>query len=231
MISSHASTWQGQVVRSQVHRARLLLTFSNGAFSMFLRNWLGGLRALAIQHFAVVALDAPTWSLLDALGLSRHRLHYGLGNASATTPLAVQHAAGWYDPSYRRLMGERPRHVLTILSYGAFDLLLTDVDVAWLRSPWTVLYDPSRSHCHIQAMAASGAASDTRWDEAIVVRQPHPQANCVSCVNAGFLFLRRVTPSGDARGARWRGGSAAIELMKRWARALRAVGEADHNQK
>ena len=180
--------------------------------------------------------------------------------------------AGWYDDAYRRLMGEQPRRVLSVITaLGGTDVLLADVDVAWLRSPWPALYDARRRHCQVQAMvASSGPAGDARnshagdarpllrverarpvggerrsdhdgmlgggiasddthgthdddmhdatYDQPVAVRMPIPQANCASCVNAGFLFLRGRAPR-------------VIELVHRWERALRTVHSRDHNQK
>ena len=67
-----AESWQETVVRSNVREGRLILTASNAAFAPFLRNWLGGLRVLAIDEFVVVSLDRATSQLLAALGLSSH---------------------------------------------------------------------------------------------------------------------------------------------------------------
>lgn len=229
-------------MRANVRDERLILTTSNGAFAPFLRNWLGGLRILAIDEFVVISLDRATSQLLAALGLTSHEIRFGApppdGNATSS-------ATSWYDVRYRKLMGAAPRRILTVLSYasGSFDLLVADVDVAWLRSPWPMLYAASRARCQLQGMAASQAPSgpivplgsdpstqhtrlsssthdsvvrdslthDSSYDAAVVVRERHPQANCATCLNAGFLFLRR--------------GAETRSLVSRWAALLRQQNE------
>ena len=223
--------WQRQVIRSNARSGRLIVTTANGGFELFLRNWLAGLRALDLHEFVVVALDQQIWRLLDVLGLRSHALHLG------TLQPHVNASSSWYDDDYRKLMGTQPSRLLRILTAGWFDVLISDVDVAWVRSPWPTLYSPARAHCQLQGMAAHQDGSHRRLeraargdaargdaargrsgsDEEVHVRQPHPQANCDQCVNAGFFFLRR--------------GQATRRTMGRWAHMLRAQHSIDHNQK
>ena len=91
---------------------------------------------------------------------------------------------------------------------------------AWtLRGSWPFGHylDPGFA-LEVQAIVG-GPVADARsdWDAAVRVAQPHPKANCATCVNAGFLFLRR---------------SARVEeLLKRWEQRLYRQRETDHNQK
>ena len=210
-------TWQEAVLTSNAARGRLILTFVNSGFLPFLRNWLGGLRALGLTEFVVVALDLAAWRLMAHLGLQSHAVHLGSTLANST-----ERASSWYDSGYKRLMGSQPARVKALFGSGRLDVLVTDADVVWLRSPWPALYAPARAHCDVQGMAASSrAAHDAHRgnvDAAIRVREPHPQANCASCINAGFLFLRGGVPS-------------VVELLRRWDLSLRAVKRIDHNQK
>ena len=191
-------------------------------------NWVAGLRALELNEFVIVALDQPIWSLLREAGLQSHAVHFGV-----PSPISKrQRAASWYDERYRQLMGSVPQRLLSLYELGEFDLLLTDADVLWRRSPWPVLYDPRRAECELLAIEGHGGGPPTPSAavslgaeperEAVVsgpvmVRERHPQANCATCLNAGFLLLRR--------------SPRVSELLRRWSATLAARRGADHNQK
>jgi hypothetical protein len=215
-------------VHANVRHGRLIATMVDSGYEVFLLNWVAGLRALGLTEFVIVALDQPIWSLLGQAGLQSHAVHFGVPSPNGKDR---QRAASWYDERYRRLMGSVPHRLLSLFGSGDFDLLLTDADVLWRRSPWPVLYDPRRAECELLAIAGHGSgpptpsaavslAADER--EPVVsgpatVRERHPQANCATCLNAGFLLLRR--------------SPRVSELLRRWSATLASLRGADHNQK
>ena len=230
--SSRPSSNFSAVVHANVRHGRLIATMVDSGYEAFLLNWVTGLRALGLTEFVIVALDQPIWSLLGEAGLRSHAVHFGLPSPNGKARADRQRAASWYDERYRRLMGSVPQRLLSLFGAGEFDLLLTDADVLWRRSPWPVLYDPRRAECELLAIeghgsgpptpsaAASLAAEPER--EAVVsgpatVRERHPQANCATCLNAGFLLLRR--------------SPRVSELLRRWSATLASLRGADHNQK
>lgn len=160
----------------------LFAAYSNEGYCSFLLNWLEGLRVLHISEYIVVALDTGTTALLSQQGLGRHAVTWSHFEPTSISQAAIpaahrRKAVSWYSSEYRRLMGEHPSRVLKILEAGDFDLLLTDVDVLWRRSPWPVLFASHRSHCEIQALAAHHGrmAAQNESNFAVTVRQPHPQ--------------------------------------------------------
>ena len=229
---SSSSPWPASkfsaVVHANVRHGRLIATMVDSGYEAFMLNWVAGLRALELNEFVIVALDQPIWSLLREAGLQSHAVHFGV-----PSPIGKrQRAASWYDERYRQLMGSVPQRLLSLYELGEFDLLLTDADVLWRRSPWPVLYDPRRAECELLAIEGHGGGPPTPSAavslgaeperEAVVsgpvmVRERHPQANCATCLNAGFLLLRR--------------SPRVSELLRRWSATLAARRGADHNQK
>ena len=220
------------VIRANVRDGRLIATMVDSGYEPFLLNWVAGLRALGLTEFVVVALDQPIWSLLGEAGLRSHALHYGLTSldGKAHVRWGRQRAVSWYDERYRKLVGSVPQRLLSLFGAGEFDLLLTDADVLWRRSPWPVLYDPRRADCELiaieghrsEALPPSAALAADAEEEAVVsgrvvVRERHPQANCATCLNTGFLLLRR--------------SPRVSELLRRWSATLASLRGADHNQK
>ena len=206
------------VVNANVAHNRLILSYANAGYHAFLLNWLAGLQALHVTNFIVAALDEPTWTLLERVGLQNQRIYFGLQSQ------LNRGAVGWYDKEYAKLMGAQPRRISSVAACGTFHLLVTDADVVWRRAPWPILDSPRRRHCEVQAMTAAEltdapASSTTRryWDDSIRVSLPHPQANCARCLNAGFLYLKHKP--------------RVIELLRRWEHALRMRDGVDHNQK
>merc|ERR1740124_973927 len=149
--SSKPSSNYSAVVRANVRHGRLIATMVDSGYEAFLLNWVAGLRALRLTEFVVVALDQPIWSLLSEAGLQSHAVHHGLPSPSGKA-MDRQRAVSWYDERYRRLMGSGPQRLLSLFGSGEFDLLLTDADVLWRRSPWPVLYDPRRAACELLAI-------------------------------------------------------------------------------
>ena len=226
---------------ANVRHGRLIATMVDSAYEPFVLNWCAGLDALGLAEYVVVALDRSVWMMLNAGCAStvgchcQHAIHYGLTPEAPSRPrrlaaaLQRRRAVSWYDDEYRQLMGAVPRRLLTLLSYGDFDLLLTDADVLWRRSPWPALapggQGTTSARCEVLAIegrpsqvavpdaaaAASTAAELPAHDSTTgpaTVQQKHPLANCARCLNAGFVFLRR-TP-------------AVAELLRRWAAQLEA---------
>lgn len=215
-LDGRGMSWQERVVRSNARAGRLILTSSNSGYEPFLRNWLGGLRAIDVHEFVVVTLDRAILRVLTSLDVDSHAVNFG------ALPERVGASSSWYDIAYRRLMGSHPMILRTIFAYGGLDLIWSDIDVAWVRSPWPVMCAPARAHCQLQAMAADqdGTTShraDPRTEPTVRVHLAHPQANCAQCLNAGMLFVRR--------------GSASMDVLNRWAAMLQAQGAIDHNQK
>lgn len=219
--------------------------YANEGFSSFAHNWVAALQALGIDEFVIAALDEGIRGQLAQRGVESHVLYFEPqplpppvagkthGTSNASSPLADRsRAVTWYDQGYRQLMGTQPSRVLRIMQAGHFDLLVSDVDVLWRRSPWGVLYSPSRAHCQVQAIKAHhvGNAPANASDASVVIQEPHPQvaspflssfpegalahalasqANCANCINAGFIFFRR--------------GKSSMELVRRWEHALQAL--------
>ena len=230
--SSRPSSNFSAVVHANVRHGRLIATMVDSGYEAFLLNWVTGLRALGLTEFVIVALDQPIWSLLGEAGLRSHAVHFGLPSPNGKARADRQRAASWYDERYRRLMGSVPQRLLSLFGAGEFDLLLTDADVLWRRSPWPVLYDPRRAECELLAIEGHGSGPPTPSAaaslateperEAVVsgpatVRERHPQANCATCLNTGFLLLRR--------------SPRVSELLRRWSATLASLRGADHNQK
>lgn len=243
--------WQQEVVRANVHHGRLIATMVDSGYEPFVLNWCAGLDALGLAEYVVVALDRSVWMMLNAgcastVGCHRqHAIHYGSNPEEPSRRLASarqrRRAVSWYDDEYRQLMGAVPRRLLTLLSYGDFDLLLTDADVLWRRSPWPSLapggqgsFSFPAAQCEVLAIegrpsqvlvpdaaATTSAAAELPAHDSTtgptIVQQKHPLANCPRCLNAGFVFLRR-TP-------------AVAELLRRWATQLEARHAKDQNQK
>jgi len=228
-------------VNQLVRDGRLIATTADSGYAPFLQNWCLSLEALGIHEYVVFALDLQTFHLLAAMDLKEHAIYDGPKESAAPGMLkgGVQAhkraaAVSWYDERYKQLMGSQPSRVLRLLSAGTFDLLFTDADVLWRKSPWPELERASRRHCQVQAIAghqrspalnqtvgtagsATSVATTTDYDAAVEVEEPHPAANCDNCLNAGFIFFRR--------------GAAVTEFVKRWTLMLSRQGMKDHNQK
>ena len=216
MATARADAWRKAVVLSNVRANRLIVTHATGSYLSFLQNWLVGMRALGIDEYVCVANDGATWDFMRRFGLERKAVHFGFEGEKLNADDLT-----WYDARYRTLMGVQPWRLLSIFESGSsFDLLVADVDVVWRRSPWLVLDMPSRRHCDVQAMAGGrpdGPRTTGAWDAPVRVLQPHPQANCATCLNAGFLYLRRNPRSAS--------------LLRRWVDQLGRRHEKDTNQK
>ena len=214
------------------------MTHASSGYLAFLANWLVGMRTLQLEEYVVIADDGAAWDFMRRLGLERKAIHFGFDSSSSSSSSRSSLSSSrssrsssntgnaWYDTRYREMMGVQPRRILSVFASGSFDLLVTDADVVWRRSPWPALEAPSRRHCEVQAMAGgrpsptstgSGTAGHPSWDAAVTVSQPYPQANCATCLNAGFLYLRR--------------GPRSAALLGRWVHQLSVRHEQDTNQK
>ena len=209
--------------------------YASEGYAPFLMNWLESLEALGLDEFVVLALDQATVKHLATLGLQHHTVDFS-AEGPTTQQLTARQAVSWYDQAYRQLMGSQPARVLRVLEAGAFDLLVSDADILWRVSPWSVLYAPSRRHCQIQAIRAVAPTwmknATLSADTAVVIQEPHPQVKPyphMQCAlpHAGSIVTHRSPlflcqancPNCINAGFMFlRRGNTVHELMLRWAK-------------
>lgn len=180
------------------------LTFSNTAFKDFTINWAAHIYRLRRERAAVIAaLDVPLQNALLAEQLPF--FGYDHGRTSDLRSDVVE---------FRRLGALKGELVLKILR-AERHVLLSDVDVAWLKDPTATLHELA---AHADVMSATDCLHIT-GDEAKAARSVKGINRCAynpgnqeghAAFNTGVVFFRPSTAA-KAFAAAWRARLVSVE--------------------
>jgi hypothetical protein len=151
-------------------RGLVMLTFGNSGVRQMLINFVAHARAADIP-FVVGAVDRAVFTLLARQSVAVYetplskQAGYALDGSNA-------HASG----SWMSFAQMRSGEVARVVALG-FDVLHTDVDVAWLRSPMPYL---ACAHEDADADADAGATTTTTSSAAATSRWPRGAFSCAS---------------------------------------------------
>ncbi|KAG8464626.1 hypothetical protein KFE25_009994 [Diacronema lutheri] len=146
----------------------LVLTFGTVAVLDFALNWVEHVsRVRELEPFVVAALDTRVLDALAARGGVRAFLapRWQIIADRAYTPERQHRDASEYfrgDLSAFKKMGHVKSLTLAALLERGYSVLVSDVDVIWLRHPWGVLHAPGKlAHARAADGAADGAETRT----------------------------------------------------------------------
>jgi hypothetical protein len=145
-----------KLLRRQAESGNLIVACANFGLLDMLLNWFCHLRDISLHHQVVIfALDVRTFRYLDARGFPVH--YSGVGGASNNSVTDVLGVDGnrksdvddeiervHGSPQFVRLAHRKTELVLHVLRLG-YTVLYSDVDVVWLRDPFSVLCNHSRA--------------------------------------------------------------------------------------
>jgi arabinosyltransferase len=115
--------------------APITVTWCNAAFLPFALNWAAHARAAGLAPFAIGAADPAALEGLLAAGLPAFAMPgAGLSDAGQPPPSSSSSDAGWGTPAFHAL-GRSKAALAAALTGLGYDVLLCDVDTAWLADP------------------------------------------------------------------------------------------------
>ena len=141
---------------------RLMIATANYAYLDFALSWVSHVRKAGVANFAVVAMDDEILRELQARGVPAFAM---------PTPLHAQELRWGSGQFFAR--GRRTVALVRDITACGVDLLLSDVDVAWLRNPYEFidkypLVDVLVSTDSLEAMNAAGGLEPElviiKWD-------------------------------------------------------------------
>ncbi|GMH37433.1 hypothetical protein BSKO_05306 [Bryopsis sp. KO-2023] len=123
-----------EVLRSRSANGTIIVMIATGGYSAFLANMACRLRSLGLENFAMVALDEGAWEMckqrnFPAVNASALLEGSGVGRGGAFSTQAEFHSA-----EFKSIAKVKQRAVSKALGLG-LDVVMTDVDIAWLRNP------------------------------------------------------------------------------------------------
>jgi len=173
----------------------VLATFCNAAFKGMVLNFAAHLRNARIPH-VVGAVDAEAFALMQQAGSPTYLIDIGHLDGSSS------HSGA----SWKKFAVTRTGEVMKIVEQG-FAVIMTDVDVLWLRDPRPYLHacDPSlhekeRASCS-QLLAADVMASSDNLSPGKNLREGLADAYW-GVFNTGIVVIR-PTEAGKAFARKW----------------------------
>ena len=107
----------------------VIVTWANNHYRDFARFWISRLRALGKENFMVGAMDAELHAYMRDLGVATW--HMGSKGIDKT---AVKNDFGWGSQNFHKMGRDKIRLIRDFTKSGV-DVLISDIDVAWLRDP------------------------------------------------------------------------------------------------
>lgn len=153
-------------------------------FETFGINWMKHLNHLKVDYFLVGSTDRKTAKFLSGRG---NHPCFKFFEEGAEGKMAQEYKYG--DEHYIEAVWRKVSVVERIVDWG-FNVIMSDVDVVWLRDPLSYVTGPHMSHVDLAVSTDLVSTSNLRRDEGLEVNV-FPNAN----VNTGVYFVRS-TPGG-----------------------------------
>ena len=114
----------------------VIVTWANDHYRDFARSWVGNLRALGLSNFMVGAMDADLHGFLRDEGVPTWLM--GSRDIAKGT---VERDFGWGTKTFHKMGRDKIRLIRDLTTIDGVDVLISDIDTAWLRA-W--LFSPDR---------------------------------------------------------------------------------------
>lgn len=173
-----------ELLESVARHGAVMVTWANAAYTDFTLNWVAHVRGAGITNYLVGALDDEILTTLQSAGVPCFAMHAGLPASDF----------GWGSPSFHA-MGRRKAALTAAVTGLGFDVLVSDVDTAWLTNPFPYIarFPDADALVSSDTLASSLPPGDTRLEA-------WPEAG--AAFNIGVLFVR-ATRGGRALAAAW----------------------------
>jgi len=162
----------------------VMVTWANNHYYDFVSNWVRNVRKCGISNFMVGAMDNELLAQLVDVEVPTFAMQSGM----ITTDF------GWGTPNFHK-MGRKKIELIYLFTQMGFDILVSDVDTAWLRNPMPYMArfpqaDVLTSSDHLSSTAVGDGLEDP--------------SRAHSAANIGIMLLRH----------------SAKELAKEWVEKL-----------
>ena len=107
----------------------VIVTWANHHYRDFAQSWVARLRALNLTNFMVGAMDEELHAYLVSDGVPTW--HMG---SKGIDSKAVKRDFGWGSKNFHK-MGRDKIRLIRDFAHAGVDVLISDIDVAWLRDP------------------------------------------------------------------------------------------------
>lgn len=188
--STDAPRLSRALLESVALHGAIMVTWANAAYTDFTLNWVAHVRGAGVTNYLVGALDDETLATLRSAGVPSFAMHAGLPASDF----------GWGSASFHE-MGRRKAALTAAVTGFGFDVLVSDVDTAWLSNPFPYLsrFPDADALVSSDTLASSLPPGDDRLEA-------WPVAG--AAFNIGVLFVR-ATRGGRALAAAWHDTLAA----------------------
>ena len=137
-LNQHAKRLWGCASKDASVRA-VFLTFGSASMADFLLNWVAHVRRLGERLYLVGALDAKIAALCDELGIPAATISNERLTSLGVRTLGASSGYYRYHPGTFLRMGLIKQVIIKQMLLAGLDAMVSDVDVAWLSSPWPLV--------------------------------------------------------------------------------------------
>jgi len=155
----------------------VVVTWANVGYADFVRNWVAHARGAGMTNFLVGALDDALLAALVAAATPCFAMHAGLPEGDF----------GWGSASFHE-MGRAKAGLVRAVNGLGFDVLVSDVDTAWLLNPFPLLARLPEADLLVSSDNLRATAGDAEGGGGVLEAWPEAGA----AFNIG-VFLARVS--------------------------------------
>ena len=199
----------------------VFLTFGSNSMKDFLLNWVEHVKKLDQRLYLVGALDAQLAALCAEHGIPAATISDATLESMGAEKLGAHAATGYYRyaPGTFLRMGLIKQVFIREMLDAGLDAMVSDVDVAWLRSPWPLIRYSSGAHPPVQPRCKLLALADVVLSVDQVQQYMDTDKyywHIGSDLNTGVAFFRN--------------SPGAIAVLDEWKRAMaKAIAKRNPN--
>jgi len=223
-LNSHAKRLWGTCAGADSGVRAVFLTFGSHSMADFLLNWVAHVRKLDQRLYLVGALDAKLAALCEEQGIPAATISDDVLSSLGAAKLGSKASTTYYRyaPGTFLRMGLIKQVFIRQMLLTGLDAMVSDVDVAWFRSPWPLVRYGDASQLPVRANARLLAYADVVLSVDQVQQymdSDKHQWHIGSELNTGVAFFRN--------------SPGALAVLDEWKEAMAkaiAAGNPNHDQ-
>ena len=161
-----------ELVSQYAENKVVMVTWANHHYSDFVKNWVMNVRKCGITNFMVGAMDDELLVKLFDAEVPTFAMQSGMTTQDF----------GWGTANFHK-MGRKKIELIYLFTEMGFDILVSDVDTAWLRNPMPYLAKFPQA----DVLTSSDHLSNTAEGDSL----EHPQ-KAMSAANIGIMLLPKL---------------------------------------
>lgn len=186
----HLSTGVSKELVQRVAKdGAVIVTWANSHYYDFALNWLRHLDALGVENYLIGAMDEEMYAKLRKIGVP-----CWLMGSQGIDKEAVTRDFGWGSKNFHKMGRDKIRLIRDFTKTGT-DVLISDIDVAWLRDPIPFFRRYPKADILVSTDNLRNITHESPEQIAKTVDGEGLEPPCAGTANIGMMWFRSTSGS------------------------------------